>query len=149
MSASNDVPAQSAAAQPVTPPQLGAGVAPGGDVHAERPPVRRRSTWVLSLVAGLGGWVVILLSIVLTVIYCIEMANADEMVRKYGIGGGLIWIFALLALFVINVLGGIFGLIELLRCNNVKEVRRALYVLLLNVLPWIILGVLYWVYMLD
>ena len=71
------------------------------------------------------------------------------MVRKYGIGGGLIWIFSLLALFVINVLGALFGLIELLRCNNVKEVRRALYVLLLNVLPWIILGVLYWVYMPD
>ena len=149
MSASNDVPAQGATAQPVTYPQFVAGVAPGGDVHDGRPPVRTRSTWVLSLVAGLGGWVVILLSIVLTVIYYIEMANADEMVRKYGIGGGLIWIFALLALFVINVLGGIFGLIELLRCNNVKEVRRALYVLLLNVFPWIIFGVLYWVYMSD
>lgn len=149
MSASNDVPAQGATAQPVTYPQFVAGVAPGGDVHDGRPPVRTRSTWVLSLVAGLGGWVVILLSIVLTVIYYIEMANADEMVRKYGIGGGLIWIFALLALFVINVLGGIFGLIELLRCNNVKEVRRALYVLLLNVFPWIILGVLYWVYVPD
>ena len=149
MSASNDVPAQGATAQPVTYPQFVAGVAPGGDVHDVRPPVRTRSTWVLSLVAGLGGWVVILLSIVLTVIYYIEMANADEMVRKYGIGGGLIWIFALLALFVINVLGGIFGLIELLRCNNVKEVRRALYVLLLNVFPWIIFGVLYWVYVPD
>lgn len=149
MSASNDVPAQGAAAQPVTPPQHVAGIAPDGDVHQARPPVRRRVTWVLSLVAGLGGWVVILLSIVLTVIYSIEMANADEMVRKYGIGGALIWIFALLALFVINVLGGIFGLIELLRCNNVKEVRRALYVLLLNVLPWIILGVLYWAYVPD
>ena len=149
MSASNDVPAQSAAAQPVTYPQFVAGVAPGGDVHQARTLARRRVTWVLSLVAGLGGWVVILLSIVLTVIYCIETANADEMVRKYGIGSGLIWIFALSALFVINVLGGIFGLIELLRCNNVKEVRRALYVLLLNVLPWIILGVLYWVYVPD
>ena len=149
MSASNDVPAQGATAQPVTYPQFVAGVAPGGDVHDGRPPVRTRSTWVLSLVAGLGGWVVILLSIVLTVIYYIEMANADEMVRKYGIGGGLIWIFALLALFVINVLGGIFGLIELLRCNNFQEVRRACYVLLLNALPWIILGVLYWVYVPD
>lgn len=149
MSASNDVPAQGAVAQPVTYPQFVAGVAPGGDVHQARTLARRRVTWVLSLVAGLGGWVVILLSIVLTVIYCIEMANADEMVRKYGIGGGLIWIFSLLALFVINVLGALFGLIELLRCNNVKEVRRALYVLLLNVLPWIILGVLYWVYMPD
>lgn len=149
MSASNDVPAQSAAAQPVTYPQFVAGVAPGGDVHQARPPVRRRVTWVLSLVAGLGGWVVILLSILLTVMYVIDMADEDEMVRKYGIGGALIWIFALLALFVINVLGGIFGLIELLRCNNVKEVRRALYVLLLNVLPWIILGVLYWVYVPD
>lgn len=149
MSASNDVPAQGSTAQPVTYPQFVAGVAPGGDVHDGRPSVRRRVTWVLSLVAGLGGWAVILLSIVLTVIYCIKMANADEMVRKYGIGGGLIWIFALLALFVINVLGGIFGFIELLRCNNVKEVRRALYVLLLNVFPWIILGVLYWVYVPD
>ncbi len=43
----------------------------------------------------------------------------------------------------------IFGLIELLRCNNFQEVRRACYVLLLNALPWIILGVLYWVYMSD
>lgn len=149
MSASNDVPAQGATAQPVTYPQFVAGVAPGGDVHQARSPVRRRGTWMLSLVAGLGGWVVILLSIVLTVAYYIHTADADEMVRKYGIGSGLIWIFALLALFVINVLGGIFGLIELLRCNNVKEVRRALYVLLLNVFPWIILGVLYWVYMSD
>lgn len=149
MSASNDVPAQGAVAQPVTYPQFVAGIAPDGDVHQARPPVRRRVTWVLSLVAGLGGWVVILLSILLTVMYVIDMADEDEMVRKYGIGGALIWIFALLALFVINVLGGIFGLIELLRCNNVKEVRRALYVLLLNVLPWIILGVLYWVYVPD
>lgn len=149
MSASNDVPAQSAAAQPVTPAQHVAGIAPDGDVHQARPPVRRRVTWVLSLVAGLGGWVVILLSILLTVMYVIDMADEDEMVRKYGIGGALIWIFALLALFVINVLGGIFGLIELLRCNNFQEVRRACYVLLLNALPWIILGVLYWVYMSD
>ena len=149
MSASNDVPAQSAAAQPVTYPQFVAGVAPGGDVHQARTLARRRVTWVLSLVAGLGGWVVILLSIVLTVIYFIETANSDDIAVKYGLGGGWIWIFALLALFVINVLGALFGLIELLRCNNVKEVRRALYVLLLNVLPWIILGVLYWVYMSD
>ena len=149
MSASNNFPAQGDAAQPVTDPQFVAGVAPGGDVHQARPPVRRRGTWVLSLVAGLGGWVVILLTIVLTVIYYIYTADADEMVRKYGFGAGLFWILGLLALFVINVLGGIFGLIELLRCNNVKEVRRALYVLLLNVLPWIILGVLYWVYVPD
>ena len=149
MSASNDVPAQGAAAQPVTYPQFVAGIVPGSDVHQVRPPVRRRATWVLSLVAGLGGWVVILLCIVLTVAYYIHTADADEMVRKYGLDPGLIWLFSLLALFVINVLGGIFGLIELLRCNNVKEVRRALYVLLLNVFPWIILGVLYWVYMSD
>ena len=149
MSALHDSPAQGAAAQPVTDPQFVAGVAPGGDVHQARSPVRRRGTWMLSLVAGLGGWVVILLSIVLTIIYFIETANSDDIAVKYGLGGGWIWIFALLALFVINVLGGIFGLIELLRCNNVKEVRRALYVLLLNVLPWIILGVLYWVYVPD
>lgn len=106
MSASNDVPAQGAAAQPVTYPQFVAGVASGGDVHQARPPVRRRGTWVLSLVAGLSGWVVILLTIVLTVIYYIYTADADEMVRKYGFGAGLFWILGLLALFVINVLGG-------------------------------------------
>ena len=149
MSALHESPAQGAAVQPVTDPQFVAGVAPGGDVHQARSPVCRRGTWMLSLVAGLVGWVVILLSIVLTIIYCIETANADEMVRKYGFGAGLFWLFGLLALFVINVLGGIFGLIELLRCNNFQEVRRACYVLLLNVLPWIILGVLYWVYMSD
>ena len=149
MSALHESPAQGAAAQPVTDPQFVSGVAPGGDVHQARSPVRRRGTWMLSLVAGLGGWVVILLTIVLTIIYYIETANADEMVRKYGFGAGLFWLFGLLALFVINVLGGIFGLIELLRCNNVKEVRRALYVLLLNVFPWIIFGVLYWVYVPD
>ena len=99
MSASNDVPAQGAVAQPVTYPQFVANIAPGGDVHDGRPPVRRRVTWVLSLVAGLGGWVVVLLSIVLTVIYFIETANSDDMAVKYGLGGGLIWIFSLLALF--------------------------------------------------
>ena len=149
MSDSNDIPAPSTLSVPTVADDGTRAAASAGSASVAPPPVRTRSTWVLSLVAGLGGWVVILLSIVLTVIYCIEMANADEMVRKYGIGGGLIWIFALLALFVINVLGGIFGLIELLRCNDVKEVRRALYVLLLNVLPWIILGVLYWVYVPD
>ena len=44
MSVSNDVPAQSAVAQPVTYPQFVAGVAPGGDVHQARPPVRRRAS---------------------------------------------------------------------------------------------------------
>ena len=47
MSALRDSPAQGAAAQPVTDPQFVAGVAPGGDVHDGRPPVRRRVTWVL------------------------------------------------------------------------------------------------------
>ena len=54
MSALHESPAQGAAAQPVTDPQFVAGVAPGGDVHQARPPVRRRGTWMLSLVAGLG-----------------------------------------------------------------------------------------------
>ena len=52
MSALHESPAQGAAAQPVTDPQFVAGVAPGGDVHQARPPVRRRGTWMLSLVAG-------------------------------------------------------------------------------------------------
>ena len=43
MSASNDFPAQGSAAQPAAYPQFVAGVAPGGDVHQARPPVRRRA----------------------------------------------------------------------------------------------------------
>ena len=43
MSALHESPAQGAAAQPVTDPQFVAGVAPGGDVHQARPPVRRRA----------------------------------------------------------------------------------------------------------
>ena len=61
MSVSNDVPAQRAVAQPVTYPQFVAGVAPGGDVRRTRPPVRRRVTWGLWMMCGVGVAIVLML----------------------------------------------------------------------------------------
>lgn len=104
MSALNDVPAQSAAAQPVTPPQLVAGVAPGGDVHDVRPPVRTRSTWTLSMVCGVGGWLFIAGTIVLGVCNTFMAANDDDAaLREYGFGYAIG--LMLLLVFVINVIG--------------------------------------------
>ena len=118
MSASNDVPAQSAAAQPVTPPQLVAGVAPGGDVHDVRPPVRRRSTWTLSM-------------------------DDDAALREYGFGYAIG--LMLLLLFIINVIGALIGFVDLLRYRTRREVMQSCLALFLNLLPWMI--VVTWVWM--
>lgn len=144
MSASNDVPAQSAAAQPVTPPQLVAGVAPGGDVHDVRPPVRRRSTWTLSMVCGVGGWLFIAGTIVLGVCYTFMAANDDDAaLREYGFGYAIG--LMLLLLFVINVIGALIGFIDLLRYRTRREVMQSCLALFLNLLPWMI--VVTWVWM--
>ena len=143
MSASNDVPAQSAAAQPVTPPQLVAGVAPGGDVHDVRPPVRRRSTWTLSMVCGVGGWLFIAGTIVLGVCYTFMAANDDDAaLREYGFGYAIG--LMLLLLFVINVIGALIGFIDLLRYRTRREVMQSCLALFLNLLPWIIIGAWAW-----
>lgn len=144
MSASNDVPAQSAAAQPVTPPQLVAGVAPGGDVHDVRPPVRRRSTWTLSMVCGVGGWLFIAGTIVLGVCYTFMAANDDDAaLREYGFGYAIG--LMLLLLFVINVIGALIGFIDLLRYRTRREVMQSCLALFLNLLPCMI--VVTWVWM--
>lgn len=143
MSASNDVPAQSAAAQPVTPPQLVAGVAPGGDVHDVRPPVRRRSTWTLSMVCGVGGWLLIAGTIVLGVCYTFMAANDDDAaLREYGFGYAIG--LMLLLVFVINVVGALTGFIDLLRCRTRREVMQSCLALFLNLLPWMIIGAWVW-----
>lgn len=143
MSASNDVPAQSAAAQPVTPPQLVAGVAPGGDVHDVRPPVRRRSTWTLSMVCGVGGWLFIAGTIVLGVCYTFMAANDDDAaLREYGFGYAIG--LMLLLLFVINVIGALIGFIDLLRYRTRREVMQSCLALFLNLLPWMIIGAWAW-----
>lgn len=143
MSASNDVPVQGAAAQPVTPPQLVAGVAPGGDVHDVRPPVRRRSTWTLSMVCGVGGWLFIAGTIVLGVCYTFMAANDDDAaLREYGFGYAIG--LMLLLLFVINVIGALIGFIDLLRYRTRREVMQSCLALFLNLLPWIIIGAWAW-----
>lgn len=144
MSASNDVPAQSAAAQPVTPPQLVAGVAPGGDVHDGRPPVRTRSTWTLSMVCGVGGWLLIAGTIVLGVCNTFMAANDDDAaLREYGFGYAIG--LMLLLVFVINVIGALIGFIDLLRYRTRREVIQSCLALFLNLLPWMI--VVTWVWM--
>lgn len=55
----------------------------------------------------------------------------------------------LLLLFVINVIGALIGFVDLLRCRTREEVMQSCLALFLNALPWIILGVLYWVYVPD
>ena len=144
MSAPNDVPAQSAAAQPVTPPQHVAGVAPGGDVHDVRPPVRRRSTWTLSMVCGVGGWLFIAGTIVLGVCYTFMAANDDDAaLREYGFGYAIG--LMLLLLFIINVIGALIGFVDLLRYRTRREVIQSCLALFLNLLPWMI--VVTWVWM--
>ena len=91
MSVSNDVPAQSAVAQPVTYPQFVVGVAPGGDVRRTRPPVRRRVTWGLSMMCGVGGWLLIVGTSVLGVYNTLTAANEDEAaLREYGFGVAIV-----------------------------------------------------------
>lgn len=144
MSASNDVPVQGAAAQPVTPPQLVAGVAPGGDVHDGRPPVRTRSTWTLSMVCGVGGWLLIAGTIVLGVCNTFMAANDDDAaLREYGFGYAIG--LMLLLVFVINVIGALIGFIDLLRYRTRREVIQSCLALFLNLLPWMI--VVTWVWM--
>lgn len=144
MSASNDVPAQGAAAQPVTYPQFVAGVAPGGDVHDGCLPVRRRSTWTLSMVCGVGGWLLIAGTIVLGVCYTFMAANDDDAaLREYGFGYAIG--LMLLLVFVINVVGALTGFIDLLRYRTRREVMQSCLALFLNLLPWMI--VVTWVWM--
>ena len=143
MSASNDVPAQSAAAQPVTYPQFVAGVAPGGDVHDGRLPVRRRSTWSFSMVCGVGGWLFIAGTIVLGVCYTFMAANDDDAaLREYGFGYAIVLV--LLLVFVINVIGALIGFIDLLRYRTRREVMQSCLALFLNLLPWMIIGAWVW-----
>lgn len=143
MSASNDVPAQGATAQPVTYPQFVASVAPGGDVHDVRPPVRTRSTWTLSMVCGVGGWLLIAGTIVLGVCNTLTAANEDEAVlREYGFGYAIV--LMLLLVFVINVIGALSGFIDLLRYRTRREVMQSCLALFLNLLPWVIVGAFVW-----
>ena len=143
MSASNDVPAQSAAAQPVTYPQFVADVAPGGDVHDGRLPVRRRSTWTLSMVCGVGGWLLIAGTIVLGVCNTFMAANDDDAaLGEYGFGYAIG--LMLLLVFVINVIGALIGFIDLLRYRTRREVMQSCLALFLNLLPWVIIGTWAW-----
>ena len=122
--------------------------APDGSAPVAAPRVRRRSTWILSMVCGVGGWLLIAGTIVLGVVNTLMAANEDEAVlREYGFGVAIA--LMLLLLFVINVIGALIGFVDLLRYRTRREVMQSCLALFLNALPWVILGVLYWVYVPD
>ena len=84
----NDIPAPSAPSVPTV---------------ASRP-VRTRSTWTLSMVCGVGGWLLIAGTIVLGFYNSLTAANEhDAVLREYGFGYAIV--LMLLLVFVINVIG--------------------------------------------
>ena len=104
---------------------------------------RTRSTWILSMACGVGGWLLIAGTIILGVVNTLMDANEDEAVlRDYGFVLAVFLMF--LVLFVINVIGALVGFVDLLRYRTRREVMQSCLALFLNVLPWIIVGTWTW-----
>lgn len=117
--------------------------APDGSAPVAAPRVRRRSTWILSMVCGVGGWLLIAGTIVLGVVNTLMAANEDEAVlREYGFGVAIA--LMLLLLFVIDAIGALIGFVDLLRYRTRREVMQSCLALFLNALPWIIVGTWAW-----
>ena len=117
--------------------------APDGSAPVAAPRVRRRSTWILSMVCGVGGWLLIAGTIVLGVVNTDTAANEDEAVlRAYGFGVAIA--LTLLLLFVINVVGALIGFIDLLRYRTRREAMQSCLALFLNLLPWVVVGTWAW-----
>lgn len=143
MSDSNDIPALSEPSVPAVTDDGMRAAAPDCSVSVAAPPVRRRSTWTLSMGFGVGGWLLIAGTIVLGVYNTLTAANEDEAVlREYGFGVAIA--LMLLLLFVINVVGALIGFIDLLRYRTCREVMQSCLALLLNLLPWVIVGAFVW-----
>lgn len=143
MSDSNDIPAPSDPSVPAVTDDGTRAAAPEGSASVAAPPVRRRSTWTLSMVCGIGGWLFIAGTIVLGVCYTFMAANDDDAaLREYGFGYAIG--LMLLPLFVINVVGALVGFIDLLRYRTRREVMQSCLALLLNLLPWVIVGAFVW-----
>lgn len=144
MSDSNDIPAPSTLSVPTVADDGTRAAASAGSASVAPPPVRTRSTWTLSMVCGVGGWLFIAGTIVLGVCYTFMAANDDDAaLREYGFGYAIG--LMLLLLFVINVIGALIGFIDLLRYRTRREVMQSCLALFLNLLPWMI--VVTWVWM--
>lgn len=143
MSDSNDIPAPSTLSVPTVADDGTRAAASAGSASVAPPPVRTRSTWTLSMVCGVGGWLFIAGTIVLGVCYTFMAANDDDAaLREYGFGYAIG--LMLLLLFVINVIGALIGFIDLLRYRTRREVMQSCLALLLNLLPWVIVGAFVW-----
>lgn len=95
--------------------------------------VRTRTTWILSMACGVGGWLLIAGTIILGVVNTLMDANEDEAVlRDYGFVLAVFLMF--LVLFVINVIGALVGFVDLLRYRTRREVMQSCLALFLNVL---------------
>ena len=144
MSVSNDIPAPSTPSVPAVTDEGTRAAASAGSASVAPPPVRRRSTWTLSMVCGVGGWLFIAGTIVLGVCYTFMAANDDDAaLREYGFGYAIG--LMLLLLFIINVIGALIGFVDLLRYRTRSEVMQSCLALFLNLLPWMI--VVTWVWM--
>ncbi|MCQ5273175.1 histidine kinase [Schaalia odontolytica] len=144
MSDSNDIPAPSTPSVPAVTDEGTRAAASAGSASVAPPPVRRRSTWTLSMVCGVGGWLFIDGTIVLGVCYTFMAANDDDAaLREYGFGYAIG--LMLLLLFIINVIGALIGFVDLLRYRTRSEVMQSCLALFLNLLPWMI--VVTWVWM--
>lgn len=143
MSDSNDNPALSDPSVPAVTDEGTRAAASAGSASVASPPVRTRSTWTLSMVCGVGGWLLIAGTIVLGVCNTFMAANDDDAaLREYGFGYAIV--LMLLLVFVINVVGALTGFIDLLRYRTRREVIQSCLALFLNLLPWMIIGVWAW-----
>lgn len=108
--------------------------------------VRTRRTWTLSMACGVGGWLLIAVTIILGVVNILMAANEDGAVlQDYGFFFAVVlMVLVPLVLFVINVIGALVGFVDLLRCRTRREVMQSCLALFLNVLPWIIVGTWTW-----
>ena len=108
--------------------------------------VRTRRTWTLSMACGVGGWLLIAVTIILGVVIILMAANKDGAVLQdyHFFFAVVLLVLVPLVLFVINVIGALVGFVNLLRCRTRREVMQSCLALFLNVLPWIIVGTWTW-----
>lgn len=155
MSASNDVPAQGAAAQPVTPPQHVAGIAPDGSASVAAPTqpdapalqgqeVRRWWTGLggmqaTSLVLGVCGWILVLVLAFSSLRVSIREHTTEEgYLESYGFGYAIV--FGLIILFLNGLLGILLALVGMVITKKPRGRWWSFYAILVHVSPWLLFG---------
>jgi len=98
------------------------------------------------MACGVGGWLLIAVTIILGVVIILMAANKDGAVLQdyHFFFAVVLLVLVPLVLFVINVIGALVGFVDLLRYRTRREVMQSCLALFLNVLPWIIVGTLTW-----